>query len=65
MTDKESKFYFSPEERDVFIDFVRENEILYKNKHKGNQVFKEKNRLWKQIASKINKKREHFPSIEY
>lgn len=60
MSDKNSKFYFTPEERDVFIDFVRENDILYKTKHKGAREFKEKNRLWKQIANKINKKREHF-----
>lgn len=60
MSDKNSKFYFTPEERDVFIDFVRENTILYRNKNKGARDVKEKNRLWKQIASQINKKREHM-----
>lgn len=59
MSDKNSKFYFTPEERDAFIDFVRENEILYRNKHKGARDVKEKNRLWKQIGAKINKKRMH------
>lgn len=60
MTDKNSKFYFTPEEREVFIDFIRENDVLYKNKRKGAGDFKEKNRLWKQIASQINKSREQL-----
>lgn len=55
MGDKKTKVKFTAEDEETLIDFVKSNEILYNAHHKKYRDSEAKNRLWLQLAQKIDK----------